>query len=161
RVTQEEGEAQRGRRRAVLIAQRRGSKVESRRRSLRRAYRGAPERPASEGGPYNTRSGGGGEEAVAARRRAEETKEGAGDDVHAAKTGAGGDLLEGFIGAFELAAGGFDAGLQDVVGGSRADFAGKHALKVASAHGHALGEDIDGEFAIEVLSDPDLQFANR
>src|SRR5262249_56546702 len=54
-----------------------------------------------------------------------------------------------------------DAGLQDVVGGSRADFAGKHALKVASAHGHALGEDIDGEFAIEVLSDPDLQFANR
>src|SRR5262249_7774094 len=48
-----------------------------------------------------------------------------------------------------------DAGLKDILRRRDADFPSEDALEIALAHGHAIGEILDGEFGVEMLGDPD------
>src|SRR5262245_47581146 len=81
--------------------------------------------------------------------------------IHVAESGVGSHLLAAVTRAFKLPAGGFDAHLKHVLGWRRADLSNEYALEVSHAHRHPIGEVIHGQFALEVLGNPDLQLTDR
>src|SRR5262245_66383071 len=68
--------------------------------------------------------------------------------IHVAESGVGSHLLEAVSRAFELAAGGFDAHLEHVLGWRRGDLSHEYALEVSHAHRPPPGGVLPGAFPL-------------